>query len=372
MTYYLRHYFDPDMNHLALKPKESDGESDVYNLGYVQNVIKDQVVAEIVPFEQAGPNPDERFILKEPVFPLGPNTHLDPENSRYLKSDINGYVFYLDGKITVKHVLNVRSDVSFQTGNIFFVGDMAVHGSVRAGFQAQANAVRVMGMVEGGRVRSRGDMLVEAGARGSAGGKGRLIAGGRIVCPFVEKLEVRAGDAIVIEKYCLYSTLYVGTNLVVKGSLYGSTVNAYGSVYVGAQLGNKAAVPTKIYLGYSPQTIRELEKLDAYIANVSQRVTHLSAIAGHLPPETPNGQRLQRARNERQALLERRDELWSHLYVDEERMQNCRLIVPGIVHPGVEISIGKAYMLVERQFENVCFRLSQEDIIVVPNTAAGV
>ena len=351
MTYYLRHYFDPDMNHLALKPKESDGESDVYNLGYVQNVIKDQVVAEIVPFEQAGPNPDERFILKEPVFPLGPNTHLDPENSRYLKSDINGYVFYLDGKITVKHVLNVRSDVSFQTGNIFFVGDMAVHGSVRAGFQAQANAVRVMGMVEGGRVRSRGDMLVEAGARGSAGGKGRLIAGGRIVCPFVEKLEVRAGDAIVIEKYCLYSTLYVGTNLVVKGSLYGSTVNAYGSVYVGAQLGNKAAVPTKIYLGYSPQTIRELEKLDAYIANVSQRVTHLSAIAGHLPPETPNGQ---------------------HLYVDEERMQNCRLIVPGIVYPGVEVSIGKAYMLVERQFENVCFRLSQEDIIVVPNTAAGV
>ena len=59
-------------------------------------------------------------------------------------------------------------------------------------------------------------------------------------------------------------------------------------------------------------------------------------------------------------------------YVDEERMQNCRLIVPGIVYPGVEVSIGKAYMLVERQFENVCFRLSQEDIIVVPNTAAGV
>ena len=56
-----------------------------------------------------------------------------------------------------------------------------------------------------------------------------------------------------------------------------------------------------------------------------------------------------------QALLERRDELWSHLYVDEERMQNCRLIVPGIVYPGVEVSIGKAYMLVERQFENVCF-----------------
>ena len=45
--------------------------------------------------------------------------------------------------------------------------------------------------------------------------------------------------------------------------------------------------------------------------------------------------------------------------------------MPGIVYPGVEVSIGKAYMLVERQFENVCFRLSQEDIIVVPNTAAG-
>ena len=37
-----------------------------------------------------------------------------------------GYVFYLNGKITVKTLLNVRQDVSFQTGNIFFVGDMAV------------------------------------------------------------------------------------------------------------------------------------------------------------------------------------------------------------------------------------------------------
>ena len=372
MTYYLRHYFDPDMNHLALKPKVNDGESDVYNLGYVQNVIKDQVVAEIIPLEQAGSNPDERFILQEPVFPLGPNTHVDTENSLHLKADINGYVFYLDGKITVKHVLNVRSDVSFQTGNIFFVGDMAIHGSVRAGFQAQANTVRVMGMVEGGRVRSRGDMLVEAGVRGGSGGRGRLIAGGKIVCPFVEKLEIRAGDAIVIDKYCLYSTVYAGANLVVKGMLYGSTVNAYGSVYVGTQLGNRAAVPTRIYLGYSPQSIRELERLDSYIANVSQRLTHLSAIAGHLPPDTPNGQRLERTRQERQALLERRDELWSQLYVDEERMQNCRLVVPGVVHPGVEVSIGKAYMLVERQFENVCFRLSQEDIIVVPNTTPGV
>ena len=66
----------------------------------------------------------------------------------------------------MKHLLNVRQDVSFQTGNIHFVGDMCVHGSVRAGFSVHANNVRIMGMVEGGCVKARRDLVIDVGARG--------------------------------------------------------------------------------------------------------------------------------------------------------------------------------------------------------------
>ena len=286
MQYYLRHYFNPDFDYLRPKPGiDEDGESsDLYSLGYVQNVIAGQLLAEVIPLEQAGAEPDPRFVLSRPVLPGGANTRVDPAYPNYLLSTSNGYVFYNNGKITVKRLLNVRQDVSFRTGNIFFVGDMAVHGSVRSGFSVQANNLRIMGMVEGGVARARRDLMVDGGARGGAGQHCLLDAGDKLLTPFLEKIEARARGNMVVEKYCLYSTVYAGANMVVREQVYGSTINAYGSVYVGRQLGNKAAISTKIYLGYDPLSIRQLEKIDKIISGLSQSITHLKAVVGICRP----------------------------------------------------------------------------------------
>ena len=369
MQYYLRHYFNPDFDYLRPKPGVGeDGESsDLYSLGYVQNVIAGQLLAEVIPLEQAGAEPDPRFVLSRPVLPGGANTRVDPAYPNYLLSTSNGYVFYNNGKITVKRLLNVRQDVSFRTGNIFFVGDMAVHGSVRSGFSVQANILRIMGMVEGGVARARRDLMVDGGARGGAGQHCLLDAGDKLLTPFLEKIEARARGNMVVEKYCLYSTVYAGANMVVREQVYGSTINAYGSVYVGRQLGNKAAISTKIYLGYDPLSIRQLEKIDKIISGLSQSITHLKAVAGHLPPDANEASRkLARLVEQRERIMKQRTELWSKLYLDENYMQNCRLMVPGKVYPGVEISVGRAFMLVERPYENVLFRLCYDDIIVEP------
>lgn len=370
MAYYLKHYFNPDFDYQRAKPGGglgNDDGADVYSLGYAQNVISGQILAEIVPLEEAGADHDKRFVREVPELPQGPNTRIDPGYPRFLLSDAKGYVFYNEGKITVKKLLNVRQDVSFATGNIYFVGDMAVHGSVRSGFSIQADNIRIMGMVEGGIVRARRDLMIEGGVRGGSGQHCLLDAGGKILSPFLEKVEARARGNMVIEKYCLYSTIYAGANMVVRGQMYGTAVNAYGSVYVGAQLGNRAAVPTKVYLGYDPLAIRQLEKIDAIIASLSQTITHLKAVAGHLPPETNETTRkLQRLTLQREHILERRQAVWGKLSVDEQNMQNCRVMVPGRVYPGVEISIGRAFMMVERIYENSQFRLCYNDIIVEP------
>lgn len=370
MQYYLRHYFNPDFDHQRAKPGGglgTDDGADVYSLGYAQNVIAGQILAEIVPLEKETGPVDKRFIQETPELPQGPNTKIDPAYPNYLLAAAKGYVFYNAGRITVKSLLNVRHDVCFHTGNIFFVGDMAVHGSVRSGFSVQANNIRVMGRVEGGIVRARRDLMVEGGARGGSGQHCLLDAGGKLAAPFLEKVEARSRGNMAIDKYCLYSTVYAGSSMVVKGQMYGSTVNAYGSVYVGAQLGNRAAVPTKVYLGYDPLAIRQLENIDAKIANLSQTITHLKAVAGHLPPDTNDTTRkLARLSAQRERIMERRNAVWSRLSVDEEHLGGCRLLVPGRVFPGVEISIGRAYMLVERPFENSMFRLCYNDIVVEP------
>ena len=102
MSYYLKHYFDPDFNYQHLAPVANfSGAVEHRYLGYVQNVCMGQVLAEFVPADsEADPNP--KYIMERPVFPLGPNCVVDPENPLKLLAERNGYVFYLDGKICVK------------------------------------------------------------------------------------------------------------------------------------------------------------------------------------------------------------------------------------------------------------------------------
>ena len=75
MTYYLHHYFDPNFDHTALKPRPlSGGKADLRNLGYVQNVLPGQILAELIPLEylrEENANLDPRFILEKPEFPAG-------------------------------------------------------------------------------------------------------------------------------------------------------------------------------------------------------------------------------------------------------------------------------------------------------------
>ncbi len=370
MSYYLRHYFNPDFDHQRAKPGGGLGKdegADVYSLGYAQNVIAGQILAEIMPAEKAPADADRRWFREGNELPAGANTSVDPKYPQYLVATSKGYVFYNNGKITVKKLLNVRQDVSFRTGNIFFVGDICVHGSVRSGFSVQGDNVRIMGMVEGGIARARRDLMVEGGCRGGSSQHCLLDAGGKLLTPFIEKAEARARHNMAIEKYCLYSTVYAGANMVVRGQMYGSTVNCMGSVYVGAQLGNRAGIPTRIYLGYDPYAMRQLEKIDSLVAEVSQAVNHLNAVAGHLPPDTNETTRkLARLTIQREKLLRRRSSIWNKVNVDDETLQNCKLMIPGRIYPGVELAIGKAFMQIERIYENSMFRLCYNDIVVEP------
>lgn len=374
MIWYLQHHFNPDMDHLQLKPADTEVTgSDLYNLGYVQNAIAGQVLAQIVPLEQAK-TPEPRFVLEKPILPAGPNTHIDPAHPNYLLASSNGYVFYNDGLITVKKMLNVRGDVSFKTGNIFFVGDMAVHGSVRAGFEVQANNILIKGMVEGGSVRARRNLAIMGGARGGAGQHCVLDAGGTLRTSFIEKIEARARGNILIEKYSLHSNIYAGSNVVVQGRACGGTFHVFGSIVVEENLGNMAAVPTRMFLGYDPMRIRQLERIDAQLANLSETITHLNAVAGHLPPDTnATTRKLLNCKENRENLIQRRATLWKILHLNEQTLTRCRVLVRGKVFPGVEVAIGRAFLLVENPLTNVSFSLENDEIIVkdAPPPARG-
>ena len=371
-SYYLRHYFDPDMDHLTLKPRAGAGDSaDRYNLGYVQNAVSGQVLAEVIPLAETENMPrssvNPRFIRPTATLPQGPNTRIDPQYPQYLLADANGYVFYHEGQITVKKLLNVRGDVDFSTGNIFFVGDIAVHGNVRAGFEVQGNRILIIGMVEGGVIRARSDLALQGGARGGVSNRCLLSTGGNLRLPFAEKAELRAGNNIFIERTCQHAVIYAGSSLVVKDRLQGGVTHARNIVYVANQLGTTTASPTAIHLGYNAPRVRQLAKLDTHLEELVARVTHYTAVAGHLPPDsTPTTRKLAMAKHKLALLRERRDHIWTALLEDERQAQACRLIAPGIVYPGVEVSIGKHTRIVDTLYNSVVFRLWEGEVAILP------
>lgn len=364
MSLYLQHYFDPDFDHQDLRPTHGAlGETDRYNLGYVQNVSKGQILAELVPLESVN-EPLPRFTQETSEIPGGVNTRVDPAYPQYLLADTNGYVFYYEDKIVVKRLLNVRRDVDFHTGNIFFVGDAVFHANIKPGFEVQANNILVNGIVEGGEVRARNDLKVEGGARGGANNRCLLDSGGGLRVSFVEKSELRSRGKTIIDRFCAHSSLYVAGDLIVNDLLFGGCAQVSKYMLVKGNLGNKALVSTKVFLGYDPFIMRELEQCDKRLAVITERINHYKSIVGHLPPDSNDlSKKLSTAQKKRQMLLKLRDNYWKVLHQNEAETSTCRLIVLGTVYPGVEIAIGRAYYTVTEPMQGVVFKLEENDIV---------
>lgn len=389
--YYLLHYFDPDFSHLKLAPEQrSDGSAELRNLGYVQNVVAGQVLAEIIAIDKHPNMPrDPRFIYKKRHLPIGPNCLPHPDSPDKIIAGANGYVFYYKGFISVKKLLNVRGDVGFHTGNIFFINDLAVHGDVHTGFSIQARNILVKGQVQSAKLKALGDAVCLGGVKGtntSAIGDSPvelahpdhyvpstlIEATGHIRLPFCEHVQLRARGNIVIDGSCMHSTLYVGGNLLVKGRLQGGVVYANGVVCVEKQLGADYSAPTKIMMGYDPFDFLQLQKLESQIRFLKDKLEYFQKMAArnsvmHLEfsPRIAVMDRKLRIAHKRHALL------WRKFSVDEKNAPRCRIIVPGTVMPGCEIGIGRAFLKTDRVAGNIVYRLEEheEEIVCRPNSA---
>lgn len=61
--------------------------------------------------------------------PMGQNTSLN-EDGTELKADVDGRLRYEGGKFCIRPVIRVSGDVDFHVGNIDFLGDVYITGSI--------------------------------------------------------------------------------------------------------------------------------------------------------------------------------------------------------------------------------------------------
>ncbi len=362
MTYFLNHFFEPDFDHTDLAPRErEDGSVDHQDLSYVQNVVKSQVLAqweEVNPAEEA--NLERRFIASKPRDVVGDNCYENPDNPAQILAGENGYVFYLNGLITVKTLLNVRRDVDYHTGNIPFVGSLVVHGSVRTGFMVRANTVRIKDVVEGATVNAMDSVVCEVGVKGA--GRALLEAGRTIKAPFCENGTLKARDNVVIDGACMHSQIFAGHKFASKGRVTGGSICCYEYAYIGDQLGGGIGAQTQVMVGYDPMLLYVDQRLNNQILQIKESIKDEQIHLGkddELDLELNENIAALQGRLGR--LYERKTRIWDKISTTEI-LDSSRIMVKGRVHPGVEISIGPAWLKVDDYMEDVYFYLEDLEI----------
>ncbi|MCA1944246.1 MAG: FapA family protein [Desulfovibrio sp.] len=357
MPYLLMHHFDPDFDHTQLKPRLSGtgGGVDHYNMGYVQNVLAGQVLAEfarITPEQAAG---QTRFVFETPDMPAGPGTMPDPANPMKLLAAISGYVFYMDGQIRVHDQLNIRRDVSFHTGNVTFVGDIRVHGEVKSGFTLKGRNIQIDETVGGSTLVAKERIVCLGGIKGEK--KAVLRAAHSLEAGFAENAQLVAGRLLHIKQSVLHCQCYCGGDILVGGRLQGGSTYCMGRLLVGNQLGGGAGTITQVVLGRNPFMLLKQDAIRQALDTIQLELDSLA----ERRREGPASSREFLPRQEQ--ALARKAHLEQQLSAVQERLEapgvldRCELVVEGVVRPLVEISIGTAQLTVDTEMERVRFRL---------------
>ena len=369
MPFFLKHHFDPDLGQQALKPQQQDdGSVDHYELNYVQNVEAGSVIARWIEVDgKANPDMDPRFIYDEKIpFPAGKGTGIKQQSPDKLFAAVNGGVEYQDGKIVVREAITVPDDVNFHTGNINFIGNLTVGGSVRGGFVVQGRDITVIGQIEGARVEALRDLVCRGGVKGS--GEAFIEAGKSLKLSFCENATLKSGNDILVKGALMHTDVYCGKRLAVGGRLTGGSYYCHEYVYVGGQLGGGLDTNTSLVVGYDPTLLyadaeynRRIKGLHARVASYEKMIEKGEDSEAECKPK------LEAARRELDLLKMLKVKLWEGIY-GTEQVEKCKILVPGKVKPGVEISIGSAFLKIDDYLEDVYFYYDNGEVAIGTST----
>ncbi|WP_419787876.1 FapA family protein [Pseudodesulfovibrio sp.] len=354
MSYFLKHHFDPDQDSKVPKPKElEDGSVDHHDLNLLQNVEVGSVLAEWEDLENVEGEADPRFVYEDKVFPAGRGTGIRRNDKNHLFAAVNGNVGYLDGKIVVDEEITIVRDVDFHIGNVNFIGNLTVGGSVRSGFMLQGRDIAVQGQVEGAHIEALRDLRCRGGVKGSK--QAFLESGMDMKLSFCEYATLKSGGDIMVKGTLMHSNVYCGRRLAVGGRLTGGDIFCHEYIYVGEQLGGGLDTDTSLTVGYDSTLIyadaeynRRIKKLYENIKSYEKVITKNKELRAEIGPK------LDAAQREYELLKMLKAKLWEGIH-GTEQIENCKILVPGVVKPGVEISIGSAYLKIDDFLEDVYF-----------------
>lgn len=269
----ITYHFNTD---LSRKPKTNeDGSVDFHQLENFSKVEKGALLATLQPavIGKAGmdvcgavitPHKVEKKILRH-----GRNIHLS-EDGLSMYSDVAGHATVIDQKVFVENTYEVPANVDATTGDINYVGNVHIKGSVRTGYTVKAKGdIIVDDVVEGATLYAGGQIILKRGIQGM--NKGSLHAEGNIITKFIENADITAGGYISTEAI-LHSNVTASGDIIVdgkRGFITGGEIRS-GTMIMAKTVGSVMGTNTLLEVGIDPAMLEEYRRNDKQISEIEK------------------------------------------------------------------------------------------------------
>lgn len=345
---------------------------------FTQVNIGDMLAEKVLPIEgKDGMDVQGNVIVatqgKMPVFKYGKHVGETPDGMTLMALQ-NGRLEYFNDRLQINDVLVIKSSVDTMTGNIRFLGDVIVHGDIKAGFEVYCTgSLEVMGIIEAANVNVGKELVVKGGIQGNA--RFLVEVGGNLICKFIENASIFAkGD--IITDFIVHSKVNCGGTVTIKGKK-GLVVG--GELHVKTELiadiiGSYMGTRTLIEIGLDPNKRERLESYREEKHTIKNRL-------GVLRPSIDSGKELLE-----RGLMDQVKKLtfmkvvqeYNHLVqnlkaidaetkqIEQEIMSNTDglVVVKNKIYPGTQVRIGRFTRNIRNEVGECRIFISENDILI--------
>ncbi len=372
---YLKYFFETEKKTLQPKTLE-DGRVDYHNLELVEKVETGDTLIKIIPPTDGKDGKDVKgTIIKskpgKPVkkLPKGKNVVLS-EDQQSLISEVSGQIDFVDNKVNVLPILEIKTNVDNSTGNIDFNGSVIIHGGVLSGFTVKAKGnIEVHGVVEGAKIICSSDLFLFSGVMGRD--KAEILVGGDITAKFIDSSKVIANGNIRSNSI-MHSNVTSDNSIILSGKnglLVGGKACAAHEINA-VTIGSPMATKTNLVVGATPSIlekykslIESLENLKIKIDKNNKVIKLLKSLGDQIDDEKKNI--LVKACYSKIQLNNDKIELEKELKAIIPNLESGRgkIGASKVIYPGVKIMIGSAGLRINDEMQSIRLRNKENKIV---------
>lgn len=259
---------------------ERSGEQkvDYHDLGWIHNVHKLVVIAEVHPAEAGIPgvtvsgDPAPPPPVQDPPLKLGSGVALDPSNHRKVIATVDGNaVVEKEGTLQVHQTITITGNVDYSTGDINFVGSVLVLGDVKSDFTIKAgHSVEIRGNVEDATIEAGGDVIIRKGFIGQ--GNGLIKAHGNVDIHHVWNQTVFADHIIRIVREGMRSKLHAAEKITAPAAVFVGALLEAGEEVEVCSLGHEDRTQAKVRVGRRALLMEQIASVESRRQNAQRQI----------------------------------------------------------------------------------------------------